>query len=287
MTASPGHGDAAPARGRPARTPRWLRIVFMATFFFAFFFGSPVIALVIFPFIRLTSRDLSEHRRRCTRLLHRGMRGIARAARFVGMVDLDLTPLPASVDRSRPYVMVSNHPSFIDMMVILGTFEELTCVTKGSWSRHWALGRLLRSTNYLPGPGSGLPESEDMLDTMVAHLRAGFSLLVFPEGQRSMTDQLRRFRRGAVEAATRAGVPIVPLYLALDPPYLTKAVPLWKPPPRPPTYAFEWFDVVRPEAFGHDARRIQEHLVALYEARFRQVRAPAPALSPAASTAPA
>ena len=70
-----------------------------------------------------------------------------------------------------------------------------------------------------------------------------------------------------------ANVPIAPLFLALDRPYLTKDVPLWRPPSIPPKYTFEWLEVVVPEAFGRDAKRIQAHLVALYDARFEKQHA--------------
>lgn len=251
--------------------PRWLRALLMGSLFGFFFLGSPLVALLIVPWLRLTGG--ARFRDRVTHFLYRGMWLIARTARFAGVVGLDLPPMPAEIDRKKPYVLISNHPTFIDMIVILGTFEELTCVTNGRWWRHWALGRLLRATNYLPGPGSGLPESEDVLSAMVEQLRRGRPLLVFPEGQRSLPTKLRRFRRGAVEAAVRADVPIVPLFLAIDRPYLTKNVPLWRPPARPPTYHFDWMAPIRPADFGHDAKAIQQHLEARYDARFEQLLA--------------
>jgi 1-acyl-sn-glycerol-3-phosphate acyltransferase len=238
----------------------------MAVLFVAFFVGSPVIALLLFPLLRLVSGPASK--RRATYLLHRGMAFIAWVARTFGIVDLDL-PMPP-VDLTRPYVMISNHPTYVDMIVILGAFDRLTCVTNGRWWKHWALGRLLRATEYLPGPGSGLPESDAMLELMVAHIQRGHPLLIFPEGQRSLPAQLRRFRRGAIEAATRADVPIVPLFLAIDRPYLTKSVSIWNAPRRAPTYSFDWFPVIHPADFGHDAKRIQKHVDAMYQARFAE-----------------
>ncbi len=255
-----------PSPERRFVVPRPLRIVVMALFFFFFFLGSPVLALVVFPLVRLFSGDRA--RDRCTHVLHRGMFYIARVGRWLGLAELDLPPPPPSVRLDAPYVLISNHPTYVDMIVILGTFEGLTCVTNGRWWRHWGLGRLLPWTNYIAGPGSGRPESENMLETMVAHLRAGHPLLIFPEGQRSMKEQLRRFRRGAVEAAVGANVPILPLFLAVDHPYLTKSVPLWKPPRTPPTYRFEWFEPISPADFDGDAKRIQRHLDELYQARF-------------------
>lgn len=255
------------------RSPRLVRIALMGALFVVFFFGSPVLPLTVLPFLRLTSRTRDDYRQRCTAWLHRGIGMILWTARFFGVVDYALAPLPPSVDPQKPFVMIANHPTFVDMILVLGAFQQLTCVTKGAWSKHWALGRLLRSTNYLPGPGSGEPESEHMLESMIAHLRAGFPLLVFPEGQRSMPGKLRRFRRGAIEAAVGANVPIVPMYLALSRPYLTKDVPLWRPPKVAPKYTVEWFDVVRPDDFGRDGKRIHEHLVAQYEARFAEQQA--------------
>ncbi len=252
-----------------AAVPRPLRVVLMAALFVAFFVGSPVIALVLFPLNRLLSGAAAK--RRATYFLHRGMAFISWTARALGLVDLDLPPPP--VDLGGRYVMISNHPTYIDMIVILGVFDRLTCVTNGRWWKHWALGRLLRSTEYLPGPGSGLSESDSMLDTMVAHIERGHPLLVFPEGQRSLPDSLRRFRRGAIEAATRADVPIVPLFLAIDRPYLTKSVSIWKAPRRAPTYSFDWFPVIHPADFDHDAKKIQKHVESLYQARFSRQHA--------------
>ena len=263
--------DAIEVRPAPRfSTPRWLRLVTLAGLFAIFFTGSPLIALVVFPVLRLFSP--TRFRAHCTRALQVGMNLIIRAGVAMGIAHFDQKPLPSSIDPAKPYVLISNHPTYVDMLFILGFFERLTCVTNGRWWKHWALGRLLRSTLYLPGPGSGLAESEHMLDTMVSTLKAGHPLLVFPEGQRSHAHQLRRFRRGAVEAAVRADVPIVPLFLAIDRPFLTKQLPFWKPPKVPPTYAFEFFDPILPVDFDHDSKRIQKHIDALYEARFEKQR---------------
>lgn len=241
----------------------------MALLFLSFFASCPFIALVVFPVVRLTSK---RPRERLTLLLNRGLGFIVHCGRFMGIASFDDPRLPASVDPDAPFVMISNHPTFIDMLLLLGSFPQMTCVTSGRWSKHWALGPVLRATAYLPGPGSGRPESEDMLASMVAHLKSGHSLLVFPEGRRSHRDELRRFRRGAIAAATEADVPIVPMFLAIDRPYLTKDVPIHRPPRPSPTYSFEWFDVVRPAEFDHDAMRIQRHFERLYKERFAEQR---------------
>ena len=250
----------------PSVMPRWLRIVLTGWCFFLFFFGSPVIPLVIFPWLRLTSKGEAQYKERCTLLLHRANWFFTRLMAFYGLIDApSRVVLPEGVDPRRPYVLVCNHPSLIDVVLSLGWFEGLTCVTKGSWKKSLALGMLLRSTNYLPGPTG---DGEDVHGAIVAHIRKGHPLLVFPEGTRSLARHLHRFRRGAVEAAFEAGVPIVPMYLDVTEPFLMKGVPFWKAPPRAPIYRPEFFDVVDPRTETRDPKQVNQDLQDCYRARF-------------------
>jgi 1-acyl-sn-glycerol-3-phosphate acyltransferase len=56
-------------------------------------------------------------------------------------------------------------------------------------------------------------DTEDFLTNGAQALADGFSVVVFPEGSRSATGQVGRFRRGAFELAVRTGVPVLPVSL--------------------------------------------------------------------------
>jgi 1-acyl-sn-glycerol-3-phosphate acyltransferase len=255
--------------------PRWVRILLSGWSFFLFFVGSPLIGILLFPVLRLLSESREEHRRRCTRILAGGFRiftGWMSLARLIEPPPVVV--LPESVEPGEPYVLVTNHPSLIDVILLLASFEGLTCVVKGSWYRSLVLGPLLRSANYLPGPGSGEEESEDMLGTMVEHLRAGHPLLVFPEGTRSLADRLHRFRRGAVEAAIRAKVPIVAMFVAIDRPFLMKGRAWWDVPRSKAHYSIELLEVIdTTQLQAEDARAINQRLQTRFAARFEQLLA--------------
>jgi 1-acyl-sn-glycerol-3-phosphate acyltransferase len=250
--------------------PRWLRVVVTAFMLALFFGGSPMIALLFLPWLRLSSRGREDYRRRVTYFLHRCLRFFSACIRFSRLADCPVhVALPAGVPEGGPYVLITNHPSLIDTVFLLGWFRGLTCVTKGSWYRSIVLGPMIRASAYLPGPGSGAEESEDMLRTMVEHLGRGYPLLVFPEGTRSQPDRLLRFRRGAVEAAIRAKVPIVPIFLGVDRPYLTKGISYLKVPKDTARYSVEMLPVVETRDLGvDDAKRINAELHAQFQARF-------------------
>lgn len=56
-------------------------------------------------------------------------------------------------------------------------------------------------------------DASDVLDTIVATMASGSSVLVFPEGTRSEDGEVGAFRRGAFVLALRSGKPLVPLSL--------------------------------------------------------------------------
>lgn len=255
--------------------PRWLRVVLTAWSFFLFFAGSPLIAIFVLPVLRLVAKDREDHRRRCTRLIAWCFRNFTAYCRFTRLIEPPREmPALEGVVPGQPYVMITNHPSLIDIFFLLGMFEGLTCVAKGSWYHSLVLGPLLRQTAYLPGPGSGQDASEDMLSAMVAHLERGHPLLVFPEGTRSTQERMHRFRRGAVEAAIRARVPIVALFLAIDRPYLLKGVPFWKVPKDTARYSMELVDVIDTSAIPlADAKKVNADLQARFHARFARMLA--------------
>lgn len=255
--------------------PRWLRILLTAWSFFLFFGGSPVLGIVVLPILRLFAKDREDHRRRCTRLIGRGFRFFTAWCTFARHLEAprEIPVLPELVS-GRPYVLIANHPSLIDIFFLLGSYDGLTCVAKGSWFKSLVLGPLLRQTHYLAGPRSGQEETEDMLGSMIAHLEHGHPLLVFPEGSRSHADRLRRFRRGAVEAAVRARVPIVALFLSVDRPYLMKGVPFWKVPSGTPRFGLELVEVIDTSGIAiEDAKKVNAELAARYQTRFARMLA--------------
>jgi 1-acyl-sn-glycerol-3-phosphate acyltransferase len=257
---------------------RVLRVALALAVAGSFFLVGPLLGLVVLPAVRLRAHDRADYRRRSTRVLGALHAFFVRCATWTGLVAPPVAPpLPASL-AGRGYVVVANHPTLLDVVLLLGAYRDLTCMVKRSWYRSLALGMLLRQSAYLPGPSRapGEDEGDDVLGTMVEHLRAGHPLLVFPEGTRSPPGRLHRFRRGAVEAAVRAQVPIVALHLAVDQPFLTREAPVWAIPDRPVRFTLALLDVIETRGLGaEDARALHDGLRARFVARAGSVTPPA------------
>jgi 1-acyl-sn-glycerol-3-phosphate acyltransferase len=114
------------------------------------------------------------------------------------------------LDLSRSYVFVSNHQSIYDIPIIFASLPlQLRIVSKASLGNFPFLGWHLRRTGHLlvdrtnPGPG--------IVKKMAKLIGGARSLIVFPEGTRSVDGSVSRFKGGTFLVAIDAGLPVVPV----------------------------------------------------------------------------
>ena len=246
--------------------PRLLRATLVVLSFAMFFTAGALFGLVVFPLLRLVVWNGARHRRICTTLLQRSYPYFVYWLRVAGLVDYRPAPVPAAL-AGRGYLLIANHPTILDVVLLLGSYEGLTSVVKATYYRSRLLRPMLRATSYVPGPGVDDHEgATPVLDRIVDHLRDGHPLVVFPEGTRSKPAQLRRFRRGVFEAALRAGVPIVALYLDLDTVGLCRERLFPRDVMR---FEAEILEIVEPEE-AQDAAALANRFQRAYRRRFEQ-----------------
>lgn len=267
--------EYAPRRtGRLAYMPRRLRQL-LTGIAFAYFFGVTILLGTVFlPLILLWIR-LSKDPNKLTSRLNHNMRGFAGFMRDMGLIHYWPLVLPPELE-GRPFLLVANHPTLIDVVLTMASLPHVSCVVKAAWYRSFIMGPMLRRTLYVPGPG--MPGDEDALDgevppavtRMEEALRGGTPVVVFPEGTRSAETSLRRFRRGAIEAAIRAEVPILPLFIGVSPMLLNKERAWHDVPKATALYQFEWLPVIETAGRSLDSKQLTRELAATYQARFAE-----------------
>jgi 1-acyl-sn-glycerol-3-phosphate acyltransferase len=117
----------------------------------------------------------------------------------------------APSDPRRPYVVVANHESFVDILLISHLPFEMKWLAKQEFFRIPAVGWMMRLAGDIPlrrgerdSTIAALAACRERLDELV-------SVMIFPEGTRSRTGELGEFKDGAFRLAIEAGVPVLPL----------------------------------------------------------------------------
>lgn len=117
------------------------------------------------------------------------------------------------IDPRVPYVMVSNHQSLVDILVLFRLFRHFKWVSKIENFRIPFIGWNMRLNRYIPLVRGKRESVVRMMELCEAALRGGSSVMIFPEGTRSVDGRLRAFKPGAFELALRTRAPILPIAL--------------------------------------------------------------------------
>jgi 1-acyl-sn-glycerol-3-phosphate acyltransferase len=150
-----------------------------------------------------------------------------RLAALTGMLYLHADAL--DVLRDEPgLIVVANHPSMLDALVLVARLPKSACVMKASLMRNPFLGPAARLARYIRND-----TPRGLIRLAVDDLCQGGQLVLFPEGTRTTQQPLNPFRPGFTLIAKKANSPIQTVFIDTDSPYLRKGWPLSRLPPLP------------------------------------------------------
>lgn len=110
-------------------------------------------------------------------------------------------------------LLTASHASFLDPPIIGAAVEEpLFYLAREPLFRVPLLGWLIHRMNALPVRGN--VGDKTMFQQVVKIVAGGRKAVIFPEGERSLTNNILQFKRGAAVISFATGAPAVPIYIA-------------------------------------------------------------------------
>jgi putative phosphoserine phosphatase / 1-acylglycerol-3-phosphate O-acyltransferase len=114
----------------------------------------------------------------------------------------------------RPAVFIFNHQSWLDGMIVMKLLRsDVTAVAKKEVARQPIMGQIAWLMNMAFVDRGNTEQARAALAPVVERIGEGYSLAISPEGTRSPTPRVGRFKKGAFHMAMQAGVPIVPIVI--------------------------------------------------------------------------
>jgi 1-acyl-sn-glycerol-3-phosphate acyltransferase len=186
--------------------------------------GGLFLAATVFPVIAWLSRAELPRARRIQAVIKTSFRAYVWMLQMLGIIRLQVSGA-ARLAACRDALIVANHPTLLDVVLLMSLVPNAQCVVKHQLWRNRFLGPVVRAAGYLRND----LEPQMLIERCRETLRAGSNLIIFPEGTRTVPGQPPRLQRGFANIALLVPVDLHVIRIGCDPVMLTKGL--------------RWFDV--------------------------------------------
>ncbi len=118
------------------------------------------------------------------------------------------------IDHRQTYVMVSNHQSGADIIVLFLLWNHFKWVAKSSLFQYPFIGWNMWLNRYISVKRGKNSSMRKMMADAARTLRQGNSVMIFPEGTRSKDGNLQPFKTGAFHLAIDNRQPVLPIVIS-------------------------------------------------------------------------
>lgn len=160
-----------------------------------------------------------------------------------------------NISTGTSYVFVANHQGAYDIFSIYGYLNhQFRWMMKKSLEKIPFVGYSCRVSGQIYVDNSSPSAIRATMEAAEKQLSTGMSVVVFPEGARTFTGKMGRFKRGAFTLATEFGLPVVPITIdgAFD------VLPRTKLIPRPGHIILTIHKPIMPPAEGYDLHALMD-----------------------------
>jgi 1-acyl-sn-glycerol-3-phosphate acyltransferase len=111
------------------------------------------------------------------------------------------------------YVIISNHQSMLDILLLNCLRYKFRWISKIENMKVPFIGWYLRMADYIVVNRGDEDSKNEMLEKSLNKLKNGVSIMMFPEGTRSLNNEIGFFKRGAFQLALQADVALLPVLI--------------------------------------------------------------------------
>jgi 1-acyl-sn-glycerol-3-phosphate acyltransferase len=246
------------------------RLVATGAAFAAMGVGGIALALMVIPLAVLPIRDRDARARRAQAIIRASFRFYVAMLRRGGVLDVEVLG-EARLPSCRGNLIIANHPTLLDVVLIMALVPNAQCVVKHELWRNPFLGPIVRTAGYIRND----EDAERFIEDCRHALAGGGNLIIFPEGTRSVPGRPPHFQRGFAHVATLTGASIQLIAITCEPITLVKGQPWYAIPERRPTFRVEIAERIDAKRFlehgprARGARKLVSHLESYYGGKLK------------------
>jgi 1-acyl-sn-glycerol-3-phosphate acyltransferase len=200
-----------------------------------------VMGLLLFPLLFLFYRDPGKRKSAARALIGTAFRSFVWYMKSVGVMDYRIEGAEHIACRPNQLI-IANHPTLIDVVILLSLFPQANCVIKSAVTRNIFMRNTVAAADYISNN-----EPDTLLESCIRYVESGGSLMLFPEGTRTRQGEPIVFEPGAAAVAIRSRAEILPVAIRCEPIFLTRQLAWHYVPPRKPQFKIRVMPPVRVE----------------------------------------
>ncbi|MGZ5011331.1 MAG: lysophospholipid acyltransferase family protein [Methylobacter sp.] len=184
--------------------------------FFSFGLISLLLRFLVFPALSILPGNRLQRISRGQRVVHFSSYMFIELMHRIGIMTYEIQGLEKL---NRPgQLIIANHPTLVDIVFLISRVKQAICIVKESLCHNPFMRGPISNAGYI---GNGNPKK--MIAECVELLQSGGTMIIFPEGTRSVPGKPYHFQRGAAAIALQANKIVTPVTLSCYPSTLTKA----------------------------------------------------------------
>lgn len=244
-----------------SRLNQYWRVLATGFCFSVFGLGGLALSFIVIPTIRIFVSDQTEREYKVQGAIRYSFNTFCKLMKLSGAIDYEIIGADI-LQQDRNCLIVANHPSLIDYVLIASQLNRCDCLVKSAiWSNPF-MKHIVKAAGYIPNEAP-----DDLLALCDERFNKGNVLLIFPEGTRTTPGVESKLQRGAAQIAVRTERDLRVVHITVTPSFLTKEKKWYQVPATKPFFRVEVKDKVEIDPFIKQttsptiaARRLQQHL---------------------------
>ncbi|CAM3787619.1 MULTISPECIES: lysophospholipid acyltransferase family protein [Pseudoalteromonas] len=190
--------------------------------FSIFGFGGVVLTLLVLPMQRLFESSVDKRKYQARLTVHYCFKAFVAMMHTLGVIHFSVED-KARFANLKGQLVLANHPSLIDVVVLISVIKDADCVVKAHLFKNLFMRGVIKSTGYISNQ-----DPQELLAECQASLAAGNNLIIFPEGTRTQPNSGLKFKRGAANIVLRCKASVACVLITMQPSTLTKGTPWYR-----------------------------------------------------------
>ncbi len=175
--------------------------------------GAITIGLVIFPILALFL-DETKRRKHYADIIHWSWKFFIWIMKTTKILNIHIN---GNLDDIKGKIVVASHPSFIDIILLIGQMPDSLCLAKKELLKNPFMRNIVKSLYIINDI-----DTNTFTHNATEALKEGYNIIIFPTGTRTLPGEEIKIHKGAAQIAIASGINIVPIKIETDYPFLIK-----------------------------------------------------------------